>query len=255
MKRIIQIWAALTVLLAPAGADAETLQTGISSQHIEIKTNFTGTSILVFGAIGHDQRPSEPYDLVITMRGPDEAIIVRRKTRAAGFWVNGDALRFENVPEFYAVLSTRPLAEVASRAVLDEHGIGFDSLRMTLNPLSGPQPEEDVRAFRAALIETARRRHCYFSDTSGVKFIGSILFRATVNLPSHVSTGDYTISTFLFRGGKVLNANTGVVTIDKVGAGQFLSSAAAHEPLTYAIASVAFAVLAGLGASIFFGRH
>ncbi len=41
-------------------------------------------------------------------RGPQRAIVVRRKRRALGLWVNRDSVAFRNVPEYYAIAASRP---------------------------------------------------------------------------------------------------------------------------------------------------
>ena len=43
---------------------------------------------------------------------PEKNIIVRRKDRVAGIWINTDAVEFSRVPSFYALASNRPVEEI-----------------------------------------------------------------------------------------------------------------------------------------------
>ena len=77
-----------------------------------IDSGFTGTNVLLYGAI------DKKGDIVVIVRGPTERVIVRRKDRIAGVWVNRDKMEFGGVPAFYAIASNRPIDEIASPALL-----------------------------------------------------------------------------------------------------------------------------------------
>jgi uncharacterized protein (TIGR02186 family) len=89
---------ALLVLLT-APARAEVLVSGVSQDIIQITSNYTGTNIVVFGAIEGPQA-AQGRDIVVVVRGPDEPMTVRRRDRVVGVWVNRDAARFEGLPAY-----------------------------------------------------------------------------------------------------------------------------------------------------------
>ncbi len=90
MKRRIAIaTAALAALLAAATpASAERLVTSISRHQVLVTSNFTGTSIVLFGTVEPDTAASRRrvglYNLVVTVTGPKENITTRRKERVLG---------------------------------------------------------------------------------------------------------------------------------------------------------------------------
>ena len=85
---------AFLLLAMPGGAArAEDLVSGVSQDTIQITSNYTGTDIVVFGAIERPQN-IQGRNIVVVVRGPDEAMTVRRRSRIAGVWVNSDAARF-----------------------------------------------------------------------------------------------------------------------------------------------------------------
>jgi uncharacterized protein (TIGR02186 family) len=240
---------------AAASAEPESLQTDISSHHIQIQTDFKGASVVVFGAIDNDRQAAKAYDIVVVVRAADEMTVARRKARMAGLWVNSDSMQFAGVPGFYAVLSTRPLSAIAGSAVLDANGIGFGSLPIRPSPDAGTQPESKIQEFRTALIALKQHGNLYRMEPSGVVFIGRRLFRTTMDLPSNVRTGEYTVSIFLFRDGKLLSTDHSTINIDKAGTGLALSSWAVNDPVLYGIASVLAAIAAGMAGSVLFRRY
>lgn len=92
-RRLRIVLTAALLLTAPA-ASASPLVADLSDHLIKITTGFTGTDVLLFGAT------DGPGQVIVVVRGPDHQIIVRRKERAAGIWVNGANRYFESAPRF-----------------------------------------------------------------------------------------------------------------------------------------------------------
>ena len=101
------------LLLLSLPAHAEDLVSGISQDIIQITSNYTGTQIVVFGAIERAQN-AQGRDIVVVVRGPDQPMTVRRRDRVAGVWVNRDAAHFEGLPGYYFMASTQPIDKIAT---------------------------------------------------------------------------------------------------------------------------------------------
>src|SRR5215468_5554161 len=109
----------------------EQVQSDISMREISIQSNFTGVEIVLFGSIDFTKAPSPdeaPYDVIMVVRGRDKPLVVRRKERIAGLWMNGASSTFPTVPGFYAVLASRPFRAITSEETLKSLGIGFANL-------------------------------------------------------------------------------------------------------------------------------
>src|SRR6476660_5082399 len=126
------LFAALSLALGLAAAAEEqrpeVVQSDISMREISVQSNFTGVEIVLFGSIDFSKPPSpdeKPYDVIMVVRGPDRPLVVRRKERIAGLWMNGGSKTFTAVPGFYAVLASRPFRAIASEETLKPFGIGF----------------------------------------------------------------------------------------------------------------------------------
>ncbi|MGI9503528.1 MAG: TIGR02186 family protein, partial [Geminicoccaceae bacterium] len=231
----------------------EDIQSDLSARDIKIESNFTGAEIVVFGTVENGTRSSAAgdYDVVVVIRGPDESIVTRRKARTLGLWMNRDSQVFEEVPGFYAVLSTRPLDEIAKPDILKRYDIGFDSLL----PIPEATPNGDVQAFREAVIRIMQDEGLYVAEDRGVTFISNSLFRATIALPAHVPDGGYLANVYLFRDGKLLSLNQSQLSITKAGFERLIYSTAFDYPLIYGILAVLVAVVVGLFASAMLRRE
>ena len=237
-----------------AEGETEQIQSDISSRNIAIESNFSGERIVIFGTIEnseHSEFEKALYDVAVAIRGPKDKIVIRKKSRIAGIWINAEAYTFANVPGYYAVLSTRPLGEIANRTVLNAYGLGFNSLN--LRPLGPHAPAAaangSLGVFRSAVVRIRQRDGLFSYQPEGVVFVGRNLFRATIDLPANVPVGQYATDVYLIRNGTVLSHNRSQLKIDKEGFERFVYSAAFDHPLLYGIAAVIIAVSAGLLAS------
>ena len=106
----------------------ETVQADVSTRNVAVTSSFTGTEIVVFGAVDNSRQPgaeSGYYDIVVVIEGTPSRVAVRKKARIGGIWLNTRNANYDGVPSYYAIWSTRPLDEIASEATM----IGFFSER------------------------------------------------------------------------------------------------------------------------------
>ena len=115
--------------LAALPARAQPLVTDLSSYHIAITSRFTGTELLLFGALGRNIDPSRA-DLIVVIRGPELPAVVRRRARHFGIWINEENVRFAAAPGFYSTASTRPLDQLVSPQLLARNQIGVSHIKL-----------------------------------------------------------------------------------------------------------------------------
>ena len=139
--------AALLSLCVPAGA--QELASGLSTDLIQITSNFNGTDIVLFGAIEAtgETTPNNDQDLVIVIRGPPVDMTVRRKARVFGIWMNREEVQLSGMPGYYFLASTRPLDDIASLATLQRFRLGTANLESMVRSQIDPA---DLGEFRAA---------------------------------------------------------------------------------------------------------
>ena len=71
----------------------------------------------MFGSIERDAQTvsrGAAYDIVVTVRGPRQALVVREKEPLGPVWLNQEQQKFPDAPAYLGVFSSRPLAEITS---------------------------------------------------------------------------------------------------------------------------------------------
>jgi len=237
------------LLLLSIPARAEDLVSGLSQDTIQITSNYTGTDIVVFGAIEQAQNP-QGRNIVVVVRGPDEPMTVRRRDRIAGIWVNSDAARFEGLPAYYYLASTEPVAKIAPASALARYGIGLQSLRP-----SAIGSHHDPEPFRQAAIRYHQRAGLYTESPGSIDFLSESLFRTRVPVPAGVTRGQYNVEVYLFRDGEVVSAQSTPLFVDASGLERRLFNMAHDSPLSYGLACVFMAMLLGWVSSVLFRRQ
>lgn len=245
MRRTAALVVVLLAVLAAAPARAQPLVFDLSSHLIAITTGFSGTELLLFGATEGEG------DVVVVLRGPETAPVVRKKSRVAGIWINTERLQFSGVPAFYRVAASRPVEQIVPQGVRARHQIGLENIRMT--PPQDARPET-AATFRAGLLRNQEARALFSSEVGRVTFLGPRLFRTRVVLPANVPPGAYTAEVLLLRNGQVIAAQTTPMFVSKIGVGAEVYDFAHRHAALYGILAILLAVLSGWGASVAFRK-
>jgi uncharacterized protein (TIGR02186 family) len=236
----------LLVALALSGpARAQYLIADLSEHKISITSGFTGAEVLLFGT-----RDGEG-DVIVVLRGPQQPLVVRRKARTVGLWLNRDQVIFAGAPGYYAVAASRPLAEIAPPALLEEHEIGFRNLRLSPS-YTGVHPE--LEAFGEALLRNMERPGLYRAETGEVVFVGKQLFRTTFAFPANVPTGLFHADIFLVEDGVLVSKRSTALEISKSGFEAAMFQFAKHRPLAYGLVAVVVALMAGWVGGVIFRK-
>jgi len=232
---------ALSLSCSESAARAEGLVADLTSHLIAITTGFTGASVVLFGAT------DGPGNVIVAVRGPEREMTVRRKSRVAGIWVNTQQVTFANVPSFYAVAASRPVADILSPAAAAFYHLGIANLKLVA---ATPAPSVVVDAFRTALDRTQQEAGLFVERMSKVDFLGERLFRATIAFPSNVPTGTYLVEVFLVRDKDVVSGQTTPLVVSKVGVDASVFEFSKRQPGFYGAIAVLTAMVAGWLASL-----
>jgi uncharacterized protein (TIGR02186 family) len=249
--RVLTIAALAPLLMAAA---KPLLVPDISSRQVEIRYTFSGTQLLLFGAVVYPdgRTPTEPVDIAVVLRGPVQPILVREKKKIAGIWMNADSSRFRSAPSFYAVASSHPIPELLDERTAAIYELGLHNLQ--LSPGSGALPDRE-RHFEAGLLDLRSRQGLYSESPRGVEITGGVLYRTVITIPSQVPVGTYTAETFLIERGRVLAVATRDIEIDKSGFERFVAVADRRYRLLYGLTCVALSLGLGWAAAAAFRRR
>lgn len=246
---MIRVLLLLIVLSLPARA--EEIVAGLSQNEISITANFSGSEIIVYGAVKRDAPApaNPPMEVIVTIEGPSSPLILRKKSRQAGIWINTDAVRIDSAPSFYAVTTTGPLSEILS----DTENLRYQiTIPRAIKAIGIASEAENSTDFIAALLRIREAENRYRLAEGSVELTDATLFRADVILPANLTEGDYKVRMFLTRGGKVIDTQDRIIDVQKQGLERFVNRLSKDRPLIYGLISLAMAVAAGWGASAAF---
>ena len=127
----------------------------------------------------------------------------------AGIWLNGESFAFDEVPGYYFVAATRPLAAIAPEATLKRLQLGIERL---LAIPANAKPE-----FTEGLLRAMRSRGLYSVRPTPMTVLDGRLFRTRIRFPANVPTGVYTAEVHLFRDGAPVSKTATPVIVRKAG--------------------------------------
>ncbi|MFC3327509.1 TIGR02186 family protein [Mesorhizobium cantuariense] len=248
----------LSLLAATVPAKAQTplmegIQIGLSTDNVSITAGFSGADLTIFGSLENPDplvARQGRYDVIVVLEGPPRPVVVRRKDRVLGVWVNLDSETFENVPMSYSVATTRPLQDITEPNSYRQLSLGASNLYM--QPADAGDSPATIEEFTAALRERKSATGLYSENVGGVQFLSQNLFRATVRLAPNVPVGTHKARAFLFKSGVFIKESSAQLEIRKSGFEQSIFRVAHNYSFLYGIFAISLAMLTGwLGRVIF----
>ncbi len=223
----------------------------VSQKEVQVRQGFTGTDLLLFGAVIDPQQRAGKFDVIVVLKGPAGPIRLREKRQIGGIWMNADSTAFRSAPSFFAVASSRPIDQIVDErtAAIFEFGTDF----IQLSPSGSIDLEEQAR-FRAGLVDLRERQGLYQTIEDGVSLREDVLYQARIHLPSNVQTGNYTAETFAVRDGRVLASAVADVEVRKVGFERFVEVFADRQPFFYGMVAIMLSLFMGWLAGRLFNR-
>ena len=240
MKRLFLL---LALVLLSAQSDP-ILVPEVSQHEVQVRQGFTGTELLLFGAIldPAGRRAGQDYDIVVVLKGPTSPVQVREKERVAGIWINADSTAFRSAPSFFAVASSTPIDKIVDErtAAIYEFGTQFIQLSPT-----GMIDVDQQQKFASGLVDLRTRQGLYKEDMAGVQINEQVLYQARIDLPSNVQTGTYTAETFAVARGRVIASAISEVEVRKVGFERLIELFSQEQSLLYGLLAVFMSVSMG----------
>lgn len=248
------LFCALALAPAPAAQAAEEqVIAGLSQSSVSITADFSGTEILVYGAVKREAPAPEggPMRVIVTVQGPDIPVTVRRKDQRYGIWLNNASVGIDAAPSFYAVSTSAPLRQALSETEDLRHRI---TIPRAIRAVGISEEADNSPAFIEALLRIREKEGRYALRENSVALTEETLFRTDVMLPTNLTEGDYVVRVFLTRDGKVVDSIRRAIWVRKAGLERFLYESAHEQPLLYGLVALITAAIAGWGASALFAR-
>lgn len=238
----------MIVFAAPGAAFAQdmVMRTELAADRVDITTGFNGTEVVLFGTM----RGGEA-GLAVTLKGPERTIVVRRKEKTLGTWMNRTSLEFRRVPSYYDYALNLP-AGGDTAALFDENRIGVDNL--AFYPEDADEDAAVIESFSDALIRRMQEKGFYPLKAKIPQMFGDGFFKVSFHLPPGVPTGLYTIKALAVRDGIVVAKDAKTLQVGQVGFNARVYLFAGNHSLFYGIASVLIALVSGWAAFTFLRR-
>jgi uncharacterized protein (TIGR02186 family) len=238
---LLALWMGIVIFI-PSSVYALPIMAATSDRHISIDTQFDGRYLWVFGA------RNDPGDVVVVIRGPKKHYMIRKKERIAGLWIHRKQLYLPDVESFYALASSKPLSNMLHHHLLKRLALNEDAI-----PLLTPLPEQ-LTHFAQALWEAKKANQLYIQEPKPFQFIGNILFKVGIALPSHISEGIYTVEIYLMNNEQLSASHITSLYVEKVGFDAWVSHMSYQYPFFYGVVAILIALMMGYVVNSLFNR-
>ncbi|CUK01095.1 Putative transmembrane protein (Alph_Pro_TM) [Ruegeria denitrificans] len=248
LKRLIAL---LVFCCTPALAEDEQVVLGLSQDRVAITATFDGSEILIFGAVKRESPipPGPPLEVIVTVAGPSSPVMVRRKERKLGIWVNTDSVLVDLAPSFYAVATSGPLDSI----LLDTEDLRYRvSIERAIRSVGAAMHIRGAQDFANAVVRIREDEGLYSIRENTVAVDEQTLFRTSIEMPADLTEGDYAARIFLTRGKEIISEFETTIDVRKVGLERFLYNMSRQQPVWYGLMSLVIAIAAGWGASTAF---
>src|SRR5688500_15387162 len=168
----------------------EGIQIGLSTDRIEITADFSGADLTIFGSVENADpliNRQGRYDVIVVLEGPARPVVVRRKDRFLGMWINMESETFVNVPVSYSMATTRMPQDITDPNNYRQLALGADNIH--IQPLDPDGNPVQIDEFRQALRERKEASGLFSIRVGGVEFLSQSLFRASLTLAPNVPVG------------------------------------------------------------------
>lgn len=232
---------------------AEKMVTDLSSHVIEISSQFSGTELLIFGAIERNIPQADgaqevvvegaDYDIIVVVQSERHDLIIRRKEKIGPIWANNDFKTLKNIQGYYAMATTRPLSLILPDDKLEKLELGI--LHLKIEFLESTSPEDDW-AYREGFIRNMQAKNLYSQREGTIRILDDILFRAILTFPANMPVGNYQVDVYLVRDGKIILSKQAPLEVGKTGLERVIYRFAHDYPPYYGILAILVALFAGL---------
>jgi len=192
---------------------------GYAQHEEEVFTKVAEARAGLLGAIKTGGAPPRGYDVVVTVTGPRQTVMARRKERVAGIWINKGSRTFADIPSFLGVFANRPFDAIASAGTLRQQGIGFKNAVFVEQNVGESDP------YLTNLVDIWIDEKLYKEQAQAVTFLSSTVFRVDIPLPQSALIGDYNVDLKLFSSGVAVAQTSSTFNVMKVGVEAFVVKA------------------------------
>ncbi len=226
--------------------NAEEVYFDLSEDNIEIKTDFDGKEIIIFGLLQDD------YDTLLTIKGPRSKMKIQKKERYLGVWINNKQIIYSNIPTLFFLSSSSKIDDILPNSIQINDDLNFDKI---LNNKTFDQNfifENDQKDWNENFVRIKKKQ--LFYKEFEMKTFKDKLFQTSVFFPPNTIPGIYYVDIYYIKHNTIMNKDQKKITVKKTGIGSDIYKFARNRAATYGVFVIIFSILSGLIAATLFRR-
>jgi hypothetical protein len=249
---------------AAAGPSAPSIE--LSPESVQMGAFYTGAKVRIEGTTPLGT------DVVVVIRGAEEAELFNRKARVGPVWVNVDRVHVTRVPSLFLRLGGGDIHSLLEPAGIEAYQLDDFAIRKRMSarvhckcradgpapPGSGParlcptgvEPDEGfAEQIRSSYLTLKAEEGTFQTHPDAVRVVdsgsGVTRYAAEVDWPRKARPGSYEVEVLACRERAVIGRSSAVLQVVEVGFPARVGALAKTHPSAYGLAAVLAAVLAG----------
>ena len=236
----------LAVLFLSISIKAEEVYFDLSEDNIEIKTDFDGKEIIIFGLL------QDNHETLLTIKGPLSKMKIQKKERLFGVWINNKQITYSNIPTLFFLSSSSKIDKILPDSIQTNDDLNFDKI---LNNKTFDQNfifENDQTIWSENFVRIKKKQ--LFYKEFEMKTFKNKLFQTSVFFPPNTIPGIYNVDIYYIKNKTIMNKDQKKIIVKKTGIGSDIYDFARNNAATYGVFVIIFSILCGLIAATLFRR-
>jgi len=225
---------------------AEEIYFDLSEDNIELKTDFKGKEIIIFGLLKDD------HETLLTIKGPPSKMRIQKKERHFGIWINNQYVTYSNIPSLFFLSASKKINEILPESILINEDLSFEKI---LNNKTFNQNfifKNDQEDWNNNFVRIKKEQSFYKSFK--MKKVKDKLFQTSVFFPPNTIPGIYNVNIYYIRNNTIMSNDQKKIVIKKSGIGSKIFDFANNNAATYGVFVVIFSIFSGFIAATLFRR-
>ena len=236
----------LSTVFIFVSVNAEEVYFDLSEDNIEIKTDFDGKEIIIFGLLQDD------HDTLLTIKGPLSKMKIQKKERYFGVWINNKQITYSKIPTLFFLSSSNMIDDILPNSIQINDDLNFDKI---LNNKTFNQNfifENDQELWNENFVRIKKKQ--LFYKEFEMKTFKDKLFQTSVFFPPNTIPGIYYVDIYYIKHKTIMNKDQKKIIVRKTGIGSDIYEFARNRAATYGVFVIIFSILSGLIAATLFRR-
>ena len=225
---------------------AEEIYFDLSEDNIELKTDFKGKEIIIFGLLKDD------HETLLTIKGPPSKMRIQKKERHFGIWINNQYVTYSNIPSLFFLSASKKINEILPESILINEDLSFEKI---LNNKTFNQNfifKNDQEDWNNNFVRIKKEQSFYKSFK--MKKVKDKLFQTSVFFPPNTIPGIYNVNIYYIRNNTIMSNDQKKIVIKKSGIGSKIFDFANNNAATYGVFVIIFSIFSGFIAATLFRR-